>query len=71
MCKFLAFWCEELVTEQLAREAGGPAEKNIVGTAYWYKGRIDGENFFAIYSTEDSSGPTILYEVKGKMRNKN
>ena len=47
------------------RRAGSPDAKKITDTAYWYKGRIGGEDLFVIYSAEDSSGPTILYEVKG------
>ncbi len=31
----------------------------------WYKGRIDGEALFAIYSTATPGNPTILYERKG------
>ena len=47
------------------RQEGNAEEKSITDTARWYKGRIDGEDLFVIYSTEDSA-PTILYEIKGE-----
>lgn len=65
-------WHTDLSKDQVIRvegwlrRAGVPESKQITDTAYWYTGRIDGEDLFVIYSTEDSSGPTILYERKGK-----
>ena len=38
--------------------------KRITDTASWYKGRINGDDLFVIYSTEEATS-TILYEVKG------
>lgn len=39
----------------------------ITDTAKWlYEEDIDGINVLAIYSIEDSEGPTLLYESKGK-----
>ncbi len=64
-------WHTDLTKSQLEmvdgwlRRAGTPEAKKITDTTYWYKGRIAGKELFVIYSTEDSSGPTILYEVKG------
>ena len=52
--------------EEWIRRAGTPESKKITDTACWYKGRIDGEDLFVIYSTENSQNPTILYERKGK-----
>ncbi len=52
--------------EQWIRKAGFPESKRITDTACWYKGRIDGEDLFVIYSTEDANNPTILYEIKGQ-----
>ncbi|MBQ7822165.1 MAG: hypothetical protein IJ391_07785, partial [Clostridia bacterium] len=54
----------KLVEEWIGKE-GNPEAKKIIDTAYWYKGRINGQDLFVIYSTEDSNGPTILYEKKG------
>lgn len=42
------------------------SENSITDTANWYSGSIEGVDVFAIYSTQDISDPTILYEVKGK-----
>ena len=50
--------------EKWLRQEGNPDEKRIADTAYWYKGRISGDDLFVIYSTQDAT-PTILYEVKG------
>lgn len=52
--------------EKWIRQAGTPEAKRITDTACWYKGRLNGETIFAIYSTEVSSAPTILYERRGK-----
>lgn len=65
-------WHTDLTKSQLKmvdgwlRKAGTPETKRIADTAFWYKGRIGGDDLFVIYSTEDSAGPTILYEIKGK-----
>ncbi len=66
------YWHTDLTNKQVKevekwiRKAGNPEETRITDTANWYKGRINGDNLFVIYSTEDINNPTILYEVKGK-----
>ena len=52
--------------EKELRQIGNPESTRITDTANWYKGRLDGEDLFVIYSTEDVSNPTILYEARGK-----
>ncbi len=42
------------------------SENSITDTANWYSGSIEGIDVFAIYSTQDISDPTILYERKGE-----
>ncbi|MBE7035431.1 MAG: hypothetical protein E7402_04900 [Ruminococcaceae bacterium] len=37
----------------------------ITNTANWYRGRLNGQSIFVIYSTRHIENPTILYEVKG------
>lgn len=51
--------------EKWLRQEDNPDEKKITDTANWYKGRINGEDLFVVYSTEDANNPTILYEIKG------
>ncbi len=48
---------------QWLRRSGNPEMKRITDTACWYKGRIDGEDLFVIYSTEDA---TVMYLTKGE-----
>ena len=52
--------------EKWIRQVKNHDEKRITDTASWYKGRINGDDLFVIYSTEIANNPTILYEVKGK-----
>lgn len=40
--------------------------RSITDTANWLATRIDGVGVFAIYSTENTANPTLLYESKGK-----
>ncbi len=47
--------------EKWIRQAGNPETTRITDTANWYKGRINGEDLFVIYSDKS----TILYERKG------
>ena len=47
------------------REAGSPESTRITDTANWYKGRINGQPLFVIYSTVYGNDPTILYETRG------
>ena len=47
------------------RGAGSPETTRITNTANWYKGRLDGEDLFVIYSSVYTNNPTILYERKG------
>lgn len=47
-------------------KAGNPEYRRITDTACWYKGRYEGETYFAIYSTEYTSNQTILYASKSK-----
>jgi len=47
--------------EKWIRQAGNPEATKITDTANWYKGRINGQDVFVIYSDK----PTILYERKG------
>lgn len=47
--------------EKWIRQAGNPEATRITDTANWYKGRINGEDLFVIYSDKS----TILYERKG------
>ncbi len=58
------------MVEQWIQKAGAPDSKRITDTACWYKGRINGEDLFVIYSTENLNKPTILYEVKGGNANR-
>ncbi len=52
--------------EDWIRQVENHEPKRIADTVgCWYKGRIDGEALFAIYSTETPEHPTILYERKG------
>ncbi len=68
-------WHTDLTKAQLKKvegwleKEGKPEAKKITDTVYWYKGRLDGEDLFVIYSTEDPKGNTILYEVKGSQAN--
>ena len=55
---------EMITVMEWLRKAGKPEAKQITDTAYWYKGRIGGDNLFVIYSYQDTD-PTILYETKG------
>ena len=55
-----------LKVEEWLNNVGNPEEKSITDTAFWYKGRLAGQDLFVIYSTEDSSGATILYLQKGE-----
>ena len=55
--------------EKRLRQVGNPEATRITDTANWYKGRINGDDLFVIYSTEDADNPTILYEVKGRNAN--
>ena len=50
--------------EKWIRQAGNSDDTKITDTANWYKGRINGNDLFVIYSNEDSA-PTILYEIQG------
>lgn len=65
------YWKTDLTKSQLKivegwiRQTGSSEATRITDTANWYKGRLDGEDLFVIYSTENSNNPTILYEVKG------
>ena len=65
-------WHTDLTKAQMKQvlkwldDAGTLEAKRITDTTYWYKGRIDREDLFVIYSVEDSTGKTILYEVKGE-----
>lgn len=52
--------------EKELRQIGNPESTRITDTANWYSGRLNGDDLFVIYSTEDANNPTILYEVKGK-----
>lgn len=69
--KYSLKWHTDLTQTQLKqvekwlRQEGNPEETRITDTANWYKGRINGDDLFVIYSNEDAN-PTILYEVKGK-----
>lgn len=47
--------------EKWIRQAGNPEATRITDTANWYKGRINGDDLFVIYSDK----LTILYERKG------
>ena len=47
--------------EKWIRRAGNPEYTRITDTTNWYKGRLNGETVFAIYSDK----PTILYERRG------
>ncbi|MBQ6796045.1 MAG: hypothetical protein IJO83_07870 [Clostridia bacterium] len=66
------YWHTDLSKAQLKqvgkwlRQAGAPEATRITDTANWYKGRIDGDSLFVIYSTEVPTDPTIMYEVKGR-----
>ncbi len=40
--------------------------KQVTDKANWLLTRINGNSVFAIYSTEDSNSPTLLYESKGE-----
>ncbi|MBR5218287.1 MAG: hypothetical protein IKV89_01010 [Clostridia bacterium] len=51
--------------EQLVNKKGSPEATKITDTANWYKGRLEGEDLFAIYSTARANSYTILYERKG------
>ena len=51
--------------EKWIRQAGYPESTKITDTANWYEGRMNGEDLFAIYSSEVNGNPTILYERKG------
>ena len=51
--------------EKWIRQAGNPESTRITDTANWYKGRINGEDLFVIYSDKS----TILYEIKGTSAN--
>lgn len=68
-------WHTDLTKAQLKKvegwleKEGKPEAKKITDTVYWYKGRLNGEDLFVIYSTEDPKGNTILYEVKGEQAN--
>ncbi len=47
------------------RQIGSSEATRITDTANWYKGRLNGQDLFVIYSTVYSNEPTILYERKG------
>ena len=47
-------------------KAGVSGARQITDNTYWYKGRLEGDGYFAIYSVSDSSPrPTIFYFQKG------
>ena len=48
--------------EKWIHQAGNPETTRITDTANWYKGRINGEDLFVIYSDKS----TVLYERKGR-----
>lgn len=52
------------MVEGWLRRAGSPEATRITDTANWYMGRLNGSDLFVIYSTEDTKGPTILYETR-------
>lgn len=52
------------MVEGWLRRAGSPEATKITDTANWYMGRLNGDDIFVIYSTEDAKGPTILYETR-------
>lgn len=68
-------WHTDLTYSQLTevenwiRKKGNPEATRITDKTNWYEGRINGDDLFVIYSTEDINNPTILYEVKGVKAN--
>ena len=70
--KFLAkdYWTPDLTRTQLKqlneliRKDIKTSTNQITDTANWYTTRINGMKVFAIYSTENQSNPTLLYESK-------
>jgi hypothetical protein len=64
-------WHTDLTYSQLAevenwiRKKGNIEATRITNKANWYEGKINGDDLFVIYSTEDINNPTVLYEVKG------
>jgi len=65
-------WHTDLNKEQFKdvmdrlRRAGSPETTKITDTANWYKGRLEGDDLFVIYSSVYTNDPTILYERRGK-----
>ena len=55
-----------VMVEKWIRRVGSPESKKIAEDTYWYNGRLDGKELFAIYSTEDADSPTILYLSRRK-----
>ena len=50
---------------QLVKSDIKTSQNNINERANWYSTRINGQPVFAIYSTEDTNNPTVLYAEKG------
>ena len=68
---FKEYWHTDLTKAQVInlvkdlQRVGNPEATRITSTANWYKGRLNGNDLFVIYSTKNLDEPTILYERKG------